>query len=168
MKVFNETQRFNQWWLISLMVFVMIIPFYGFYDKIVKAENTNDIEFVGHIITLVVVISSSLLVFSLKLKIRIDEKGITYQFFPIHFKSKKIDWSELEKCYVRKYSPMMEYGGWGIRGLRKNNGAYNVKGNMGVQLLFKNGRKLLFGTQEPEKVKRVISNYSTKLSSNSQ
>jgi len=48
---------------------------------------------------------------------------------------------------VRKYKPLLEYGGYGIRGFG-NNRALNISGNTGLQLVFKDGRKLLIGTKK--------------------
>ena len=158
MKIFKETQQFNQWWLIILLIFVLLTSFYSIFQEYQNLDKSDGGRIIALIITISIILIVNIIIFSLKLKTRIDEKGITYQFFPIHLKSKIIAWSDLNKCYVRKYSPIKEYGGWGLRGRRKNvmglknyGKAYNVKGNMGIQLEFKNGKKLLFGTQELEK-----------------
>jgi hypothetical protein len=57
-------------------------------------------------------------------------------------KKKFFSWEEIEKISVREYSPLFEYGGWGIR-RGKSGRAYNVKGNIGLQLVLKNGKKIL-------------------------
>ena len=72
-----------------------------------------------------------------------------------------IPWKDIEECYVRQYSPLREYGCWGIRfGL--NGKAYNVKGNKGIQVKLKSGKKILFGTQNEIEVKDVIQLYFKK------
>jgi hypothetical protein len=56
---------------------------------------------------------------------------------------------------VVKYSPLRDYGGWGIRiGVKGN--AFNVKGNLGVLLEMKKGRSTLFSTQEPKEVYEAL------------
>jgi hypothetical protein len=109
----------------------------------------------------------SILIFSFKLKTRIDEKGIHYQFFPFHFSLKTITWSEINAAKIRTYYPISEYGGWGLRGgffLNKSKGnAINISGNIGIQLALKNGNKLLIGTQKKGEVKRVLENYQNKI-----
>jgi len=172
MKVFTETQRFNQWWLIILVVVVSAILIYSFVIEYQDAgDNFNNERFISMTISGSLFLIVFLIIFSLRLKIKIDENGISYQFSPIHLKPRIIEWSELSKCYVRKYSPISEYGGWGIRGVqrkgfwdfRKRGMAYNVKGDMGIQLMFKDEGKLLIGTQHPEKAEMVIKNYIHKM-----
>ena len=34
--------------------------------------------------------------------------------------------------------------------------AFNIKGNMGLQLQFKDGKKLLIGTQKEEEIKQFL------------
>ncbi|MES2389410.1 MAG: hypothetical protein V4543_15515, partial [Bacteroidota bacterium] len=56
------------------------------------------------------------------------------------------------KAYIRTYSPMGEYGGWGIRyGINKG-WLYNVSGNMGLQLELLDGKKVLIGTRKPDEI----------------
>ena len=51
-------------------------------------------------------------------------------------------------AYVRKYSPIAEFGGWGYRISFNGGPAYNIAGNMGLQIVFVSGKKLLIGTQQ--------------------
>jgi hypothetical protein len=53
---------------------------------------------------------------------------------------------ETTHAEVRTYSPLREYGGWGIRGPRKRR-AYNVSGDEGVQLVLVDGCVVLIGSQ---------------------
>jgi hypothetical protein len=50
---------------------------------------------------------------------------------------------------------LKEYGGWGIR-MGRNNKAYNVSGNIGIQIIFNDESKLLIGTNEPEEIANVL------------
>ncbi len=171
MKIFKEIQRFNQWWLIVLFGLVYLIygyPLFVIYKE--KIEINTDV-LIMLIVSSVILVSVTLFIFSLKLETRIDEKGMSYQFWPFHLKAKNIPWESLEECSIRRYSPILEYGGWGIRGLiklrvfgiNKNGEAYNVKGNIGIQMVLKDGRRILIGTQKTEKAKQVLNNYSYKL-----
>jgi hypothetical protein len=90
-----------------------------------------------------------------KLKTTITKEHIQVQFFPFHLKPRNYLWSDIKQASVRKYRPIMEYGGWGIRGF-KSNRAYNISGKIGLQLEFKNGDKLLVGTQNGQEVNDVL------------
>ena len=104
-------------------------------------------------------------IFFFKLTTRIDEKGVYYKFFPFHFSLKLISWNEISKAYIRTYNPISDYGGWGLKGgWSKSKGkALNVSGDIGMQLVLKNGKKLLIGTKKENEIKRVLETYLSKL-----
>jgi hypothetical protein len=63
----------------------------------------------------------------------------------------------LSKIYVREYSPLGEYGGWGIRYTISGAGkAYNISGKIGLQLEFTTGKKVLIGTHKGEEIKEIL------------
>jgi membrane protease YdiL (CAAX protease family) len=165
MKVFKEEQRFRQIWLIIVLVICTIIPIITIVQKYMK-ENTaiSTKEFIATILVIIVSIS---ILFFFKLTTKIDEKGIHYQFYPFHFSMKLIPWNKISKAGIRTYFPISEFGGWGLKGgffFNKGRGkAINVSGDIGIQLILKNGEKILIGTQKKEEVTRVLNTYKNKL-----
>lgn len=97
------------------------------------------------------------LMFFTKLEVYLERSGITYRLFPFQVKFKQIPYNEISTYTVRKYSPIMEYGGWGLRYSFKNGRAYNISGNMGIQLVLTNSSKILFGTLKPEEFNLALS-----------
>ncbi|MBM7615756.1 DUF6141 family protein [Alkaliphilus hydrothermalis] len=91
----------------------------------------------------------------LNLTTEVRNDGIYYKFSPMHIKWQRISFEEIEGCEVKKYRPFREYGGYGIRYTLKGK-AYNVSGVMGIQLLLRNGKRVLIGTQEPDKFMDAI------------
>jgi len=107
------------------------------------------------IISIVFVLAIMLLVFFTRLKTEIGEEGITYRMRPFHKKSNLIPWSEIAHVEVRQYKPIREYGGWGMRvGLHGK--AFNIKGNMGLQIKLTSGQAILLGTQRPGEIEEVL------------
>lgn len=165
MKVFKEEQRFVQTWLIILLGISVIVPILLIVKEYYKENTTMSInEFVFSILGILVSIG---FIFFFKLTTRIDEKGIHYQFFPFHFSLKTILWDEIFSAEVRKYNAISEYGGWGLKGgfpfNRKRGKAINIAGNIGIQLVLKNDKKLLIGTQKENDAKRVLETYQHKI-----
>ena len=92
-----------------------------------------------------------------QLKVEYDHDRIRLRFFPLLFKEKNIHWSEVDRAYIRSYSPLKEFGGWGIRVSRKKYGkAYNTRGNLGLQLVMNDGSKVLIGTQKPGELEEFL------------
>lgn len=150
-KPFKETQKFDQWWLWLPLGVIAIWVVWPIYKAISQGENFDSGQWLG----LVVIIGVLGLLFSTKLETSIDENGIQVRFLPFIIKPKLIPWSELDSVHVRQYKPLREYGGWGLR-FGPNGKAYNVKGNQGLQLLFKDRTALLIGTQKPKELEEFL------------
>lgn len=86
---------------------------------------------------------------SISMRTQILPEGIVVCCLPLRFLKRRIAWDEIERIYARTYRPLLEYGGWGIR-RGKSGTAYNMRGNQGIQIELRNGRKILIGTQQPE------------------
>ena len=158
---FSEKQRFTQWWLWLILIGTIAIPFYEAISRLIFGKAFGDKPASDAGILLLIVFTLLIIVFfrSISLTTQISDEGIACKLFPFHLSFRVFKWSEISNCYVRNYKPIMEYGGWGIKygvgGL-----AYNISGNMGIQLELKNGRRILIGTQQAEEVDRIIQQIS--------
>lgn len=165
MRIFKEEQRFTQSWLIILIIISTIIPIIVIVSDYVKDPESYSLE--EFISILALLLFASGFIFLFKLKTRIDEKGIHYQFFPFHWKLKLLKWQDINKAHVRTYDALSEYGGWGLKGgalWNKSKGtAINVSGDIGIQLELKNGKKLLIGTKKKNEAESVLATYKTKI-----
>ena len=91
---------------------------------------------------------------SSKMTTVVDAAGVHVRYFP--FLRKTFPLSDIMAMTARTYDPM-EYGGWGVRGFPSRYGwAYNVRGNRGVEIEFKNGHRLMLGSQRAEELVRAI------------
>jgi hypothetical protein len=155
--LFSEEQRFTQKWLWLLIIgatLISIVPtIYGIYSQeILKKPWGNNPAETGTLylilfFELIIMGGVILLIYNMRLKVEIKTDGLWFSFPPLARKWKCIKKEEIESFKVRTYRPVGEYGGWGIKGSRRNK-AYNISGNVGLQLILKDGRKVLFGTQE--------------------
>lgn len=95
------------------------------------------------------------LIWIFRLETEVRQNGLRIRFFPFHRDFKVFELEDLSEYRVRRYRPLLEYGGWGIRwGLKGR--AYNVSGNQGVQLVFKDGKRLLLGSARPNELEVAI------------
>lgn len=165
MKVFKEEQRFTQTWVVILLVISGLIPVLIIFMNYLKNKEEQDLSNIFVTISITMLVSA--VIFLFKLTTRIDQEGIHYQFFPFHLKLRSIAWNEIKTAYVRNYDAITEYGGWGLKGgffWKKSKGvAINVSGNIGIQLVLKDGKKILIGTNQEEQAKQVLFNYSSKI-----
>lgn len=147
--IFEETQPFDQsfiWILLGIQVIAILLP-------LILTGQAWWVILMG---AGAMVMTLSLMS-SLKLRTRIDDEGIHYRMVPFHLKEKKIRWDEMDQAHVRTYSPIAEYGGWGVRYGRKGT-AFNVRGTVGIQIVKKNGKRILIGTQMEKEAMKALEN----------
>ena len=156
--LYKEEQKFGQpWiWLIFLPATAGSLIFFSFglHKQLFLGEpfGDNPMSDTGLIGTTVLVtlmmIGVTVLFYKMKLVVEIRDDGIHYRYPPMIKRFRKISRDEIERLEVREYKPIKEFGGWGIKvGSKKYGKAFNVRGNMGLQLYLKNGSRILFGTQ---------------------
>jgi hypothetical protein len=132
---------------------------FGVYKQIIGGQQfgNNPMSNTGLLITASLTILLTVLFINFRLDTIIKKDGIYVRFFPFHLKFKYYPWNKISKFYVRQYSPISEYGGWGLRfGLFGKGTAFNVSGNKGLQIEFTNNNRLLIGTNKPEELSETL------------
>lgn len=157
--LFSETQRFKQWWLWALLAGINAMLIFGIIKQVIfghpfgskPASDTELLVITG------LLFGITYLFITLRLETRIKKDGIYYRFVPFHGPFRFLSWDNQKECYVRKYSPILEYGGWGLRlGMYGKGTAFNVSGNMGLQLKLSNNKKILLGTRRPDEITLLL------------
>jgi hypothetical protein len=77
------------------------------------------------------------------------------QVWPFQLQPIEIQIAQIESAEPRTYSPIREYGGWGMRHGRGGD-AYNSHGDRGVQLVLSNQQRILIGSQRAEELADAI------------
>jgi hypothetical protein len=158
---FKEEQKFDQWWfrLIMILTWIALVVIFGWgiYQQLVLKKPwgdhpTSDNTLILTTICVFLIMSGVIwLTFTMRLITEVTDEGLRYRFPPLINTFRTIPKSMIAEYKIRKYNPIGEYGGWGIKGTGFLMGkAYNVKGNIGLQLRLQNNKKILFGTQRPD------------------
>lgn len=159
--VYIEEQKFNQKWIIAILVIVFLIFFWG----IIQQElfdlpfGNNPVSSVNLFLFSLIPVGFLYLIENTKMTTKIFEDSISIRIKPFHFKEQTFLFDDMEKIYAREYRPIAEFGGWGIRyGLKGK--AYNMSGNTGIQIIFKNGKHLLIGSKKSLEIENAIKRYT--------
>lgn len=144
---FEEVQRFRQRWLVALLVGTALLVLYPLGN------------FMGPISVLVqvLVLGAIALVLGSRLETRVEGDAVSVKFFPFHLSPRRFDFKEIKEFSAEEYSPVKEFGGWGLR-WRPFAGkvAYNVSGDQGVRLEMSDGREVMIGSKRPEELEKAI------------
>jgi hypothetical protein len=162
---FTETQKFNKWWhyLIAGVPVIFVTILFLLVQVDIMATKNNQKEPLLFIGIIILTIGTFIWFIFLKLKTIINSKGVYSQFLGIPFCKKTINWEDIKSISVLQYSPLTDYGGWGVRySLTGNGWCYNVSGNYGIKIIQTNGKPFLIGTQQKEEAEKIINHYFKK------
>ena len=165
--LFSEQQKFSQVWLIAIMVATNLIVVgtlgWGLYKQLVTGEPWGDrplsdmgltILFLSMLLVMAMV---NIIVFSAKLEVEIKNNSVYYKYFPFVWTWKYIHKDNISDYEVKQINAIKECGGYGYRKnfFKKTTGLI-IKGKHGLLLTLHDGSKWIFGTQQPEALKRAM------------
>jgi hypothetical protein len=162
---FFESQHFRQRWIWVLLIAVMLPVLglfgYGLYQQVVLGrpfgdEPLSNAALIAIIAANVLVLLGTIaLMWYAHLDVAVRDRELVIRFVPFHLRPRRIALDEIAEAQARRYRPIAEYGGWGIRYGFKGM-AYNVSGDEGVQLTLRNGKRILIGSQRSGELERAI------------
>jgi len=153
--LFEEVQPFKQKWVEGLMLIVntLLILMY-----LISTFVTQHSSHEANVVLLTSILICGLLTFllkRLKLITQITTEGIQVRFTPVQRSFQLYRWTDIEQLFIRTYNPLLEYGGWGLR-MGPSGNAYNVSGNVGLQLVLRGNYRILIGTSKPDLLVNVL------------
>jgi hypothetical protein len=164
--LFHEEQSFRNSWvfylLIATVLGVLIYQLIGMYQQLYLGKPWGDTPVSDHeflissVFTMVMLLVVTLILANLNLITEVRTEGFYYRFPIFINRPHEIRKEDVLRYEVGKYRPLVDFGGWGIRYRPGGRRAYNVKGNQGVKFYLKNGKMVLFGTQQPYEMKRAV------------
>jgi len=104
MKVnFKEEQMFGQWWLWLILGALLLLPVYGLYKQVILEESfgTKPTSNLALLFMFVVILLLFGLIWWMRLRTEIDQKGIRVTFSPLD--RQNILWIDVQSAKVIDY-----------------------------------------------------------------
>ncbi len=148
--LFREQQRFDQWWVILSLGMVAVFVAYKFWLVWQSGQPMHRVSWLLLGVPVLIILFFT----TLRLDTEISTEGVRVRFFP--FVDRFIPSAEIESATVRKYNPVTEFGGWGIRWGTKGRVAYSTRGDMAIVLQLRSGQTVYIGTRKPEEARQAL------------
>ena len=156
--IYSEKQRFRQWWVWALILISPVGFGWVIFQEVALDSHVGDNSggaWVLIVLWLIFGVGFPWFMYVTGLDTLATNVGVCIRFRPFHRNWIVFGFGQIEKAEALTYSPIKEYGGWGIRYGRKGK-AYNVSGNKGVLLTFRDGKRTMIGSQNHEVLCSVI------------
>ena len=143
MVVFSEQQGFSRIIINDLFVLVVLL-----FLALAWQSQTQ-----GLLVGAALVAVLWALMLAAKMTTQVDDDGITIR--TLFFINRRISYDEIVTAQSVVYKPLRDFGGWGYR-IGPGGKAYNMSGNLGVQLVLMRERRVLIGSQKPDDLAAAI------------
>lgn len=155
--IFSEVQRMNHvWWVMLLVYGCTALCWWGFIQQIIVGEPWGSDpapDWMMWLIWLLFGLGFPIFFNILRLEVQVGIDRISIRYIPMV--SREITMLDIDYFEAREYSPLKEYGGWGIRGVSQKK-AYNTYGKEGVELTLRDGSTIMIGSQKAGELEESI------------
>jgi len=143
---YREEQCFRQPWLMRLMAASILVAAWA--GQVTQAGAMA--------IMAAVALPAAIWVWLLSMTLitEVRPEGL-YVRFKMLWPERIIPYYQIVKVDAKRYRPIREYGGWGVRGIAPVK-AFNVSGNRGVLLSLTDGQYLMIGSQRPDQLAAAL------------
>ena len=156
---FSEKQKMPGVW-IAIIPTCFLSCLVSFQEMKPLADDWKNI--LPLLITILVMTALCVFMFKFELKTNYTDEYVQVLYSPFHWKPKKFYWKDVVHFETRNADYFSEYyWGWGIKGARKNR-AYTADGDFGLQLTFKDGKRLFIGSQNKVELEKVVNELNDK------
>jgi hypothetical protein len=155
--IYREVQRFTLKWAWTLILAVALFIWYAFVQQVILGKPVGSKPATDQAMWILWAgfgIGLPVFFHSLKLVVELREKELYLRFFP--FPARTVPYQNLKNCQAVEFSPLRDYGGYGLRWSPGKGWAYLIGSKRGVRLELSDGEKLLIGSQHPEKIVEFI------------
>ncbi len=160
MPIYSETQRPRQSWLFLIIGFIAAVGWAIFVQQIVRGRpvgNNPMSDWGVWVLTALLGVGVPLFFLWFRLETTVYSDRVEIRMLP--FSYRVIRAAEITHAAARTYRPLREFGGWGLRwgfsGFGANR-AYTISGNEGVQLVLRDGKRVLIGSRHPRELAGAI------------
>jgi hypothetical protein len=154
----RETQWMRRVWWVALAVGgITLLSWIGFVQQIVLGRpfgSNPGSDWSVWLIWLGFGIAFPLLFWFMRLTVEVSPEAVQIRYVPL--RRRTIPLAEIQGARARQYNPLLEYGGWGIRGWGDKR-AYSTGGNRGVELVLTGGSRVMIGSDRADEMVQAIS-----------
>jgi len=147
---YHEEQHFHRAILGVLSAALVVVAIVTLVELVAGRPAELWLVVVGPIVVGVVAVLLSLS----HLDVDVTDAGVTIAFRYV-WPARRIAFSEIVGLEVRRYDPLLEYGGWGVR-LGPKGWGYMTGGTEGVQLRLRKGLPVLIGSARARELEAAI------------
>ena len=135
---FKETQRYRHWEVIALLAILAVGTLIRLVTTIVSGGTENGSNLLLGIFLFISLLSILIYFLNVKMKVKVDDKGIKYSIYPWQKSKQKIKWEEVANFEIVELPEPAAMSGWSVQYGSRTRG-WNMGNHRGLSLDLHNG-----------------------------
>lgn len=135
---FKETQRYRHWEVIALLAILTL----GTAVRLIVTTVSGEAASNGNLFLGIFLLASLLLMLAyfikVRMKVKVDKKGVKYSIYPWQKSKQKIKWEEVENFEIVEMPEQAALSGWSVQYGSRMRG-WNMGNKRGLKLDLRNG-----------------------------
>lgn len=155
--LFREVQYMRRvWWVMLLIAAMTLLVWWGFVQQILLGQpwgSNPTSDWILGLIWLIFGVAFPVAFLIMRLAVEVSADTLTIRYVPLT--KRIVPLADIKEVEARTYKPLREFGGWGIHGPAHHR-AYNVSGNLGVEVTLRSGDIIMIGSQRASELALAI------------
>ncbi|MGB1217376.1 MAG: hypothetical protein ACPG5P_05845 [Saprospiraceae bacterium] len=153
-RIYEEKQSYRKWEIIALLSTLIIGLAYCTLETYLQEPSNSGVVILSLILFMGFLGIGLFYFSSVRLYTKMNDKGISFSYYPQHYKNQRIKWSEIHSSAIVNTSMAAQWNGFNVS--FNNQTAFSVSGTNGILITKKNGEEIFIGSQRAEEMKSVI------------
>lgn len=149
MSYFHEEQSFSRWLAWGLVAVVIIPAAAAVVEWLFRPGLL-----VPSLLSIAIFLPIAAIFFLARLVVDVDARGIQVSFHLL-WPTRHIPLDDVQRARATKFSPLADYGGWGVR-LSWKGWAFDTGGAEGVLVETKSGKRIMIGSRRARDLEEAI------------
>lgn len=135
---FKETQRFQNWGVLGLLAVLTLGTTIRLGASIISGAESQSHNIILGGLLLVSLLAILAYFIKVRMKVKVNEKGIKYSIYPWQSNKQKISWEEVKNYEIVDLPQQAALSGWAVQYGMHSRG-WNMGSNRGLHLELRNG-----------------------------
>jgi hypothetical protein len=154
-ELYREEQLFARTWFWIPVAVVVVVAWYFFFRELNWSPEATRPRAAIWFMFIAVGVLTPALFFSMRLIVTVNRRELGIRMWPLYRRTVAI--GDIKTVEAVTFRPILEFGGWGVRySMRRKAWGYTVSGKEGVQMELSNGKRILVGSEQNNRLAAAI------------
>lgn len=152
---FKETQRYRHWEVIALLAILTLGTAARLVVTALSGASGNDNNFFLGAFLLAGLLITLIYFLKVKMKVKVDDKGVKYSIYPWQNSKRKIKWEDVQNFEIVELPEQAALSGWTVQYGSRTRG-WNMGNHRGLRIDLRNGEEYFLSIENLDDLEDIL------------